>query len=273
MRRRGAWLACFAWLLLPCGAAGARQLDIPYGSDPAQTLDFYPGQGPGPHRLIVFFHGGGWTGGQKGVGRIIGYALNPAGYSVASVEYRLIPRTDIAGAMGDAAHAIAFLIAHAKEFDIDPAHFAVMGHSSGATMAALLGTDQSYLKQAGVDPHLLAAVVVLDGVFDLQANVEHFPSRQREQVFGTTEQGWRRFSPIVRMHEMQAHPRFCVAHEDSNPRFVEQEALFEAALKKQGEAVETVTAHGLTHGQLVREFDDQRQPMAGFAMACLKRAF
>ena len=34
---------------------------------------------------------------------------------------------------------------------------------------------------------------------------------------------------------MSAHPTFCVLHEDTNPRFVEQESIFESALRQHGE--------------------------------------
>jgi acetyl esterase/lipase len=262
-----------AALLLAAPRLAAQEKDIAYGTDPAQRLDFYPAPGKGPHFLVVFLHGGGWTGGQKGVGRIIASALNPAGYSVASVEYRKVPQTDIAGVMTDVARATAWLLRQPGRFGIDPSKYAVMGHSAGASMAALLGTDQAYLRQAGADPAHLAAVVVLDTVADVQANVTHFPSPHRQAVFGGDAAAWARYSPDAHVKEMRAHPRFCIVREDTNPRFVEQNSLFEAALKKQGEAVESVTAQGLTHGQLVRDFADTRLPMAGFTTGCLGRGF
>jgi acetyl esterase/lipase len=270
--KRAPYLGLLCALTLAQQAAAVDK-DIAYGQDPAQVLDFYPAPGVGRHRLVVFLHGGGWTGGPKGVGRIVARPLNAAGYSVASVDYRKVPQTDIAGALGDAARASAWLLGNSSRFGIDPSRFAIMGHSSGASMTALLGTDQSYLTAAGVDPSRLAAIVVLDGVADVKVNVTHFPGRHRLMVYGSDGKTWARYSPDTYLKDMRAHPRFCIVREDTNPRFVEQGGLFIAALKKNGDAVESVMASGLSHGELVRQFDDAQKPMAGFTLGCLGRAF
>jgi acetyl esterase/lipase len=276
--RRAAARAAALWLLAFGAHAKAQparqdvQRDIAYGADPAQRLDLYQASGPGPHRLAVWVHGGGWVAGDKrGAARLAG-PLREAGYTVATVDYRLVPQTDLGGAMTDLAQATAFLLNHAAQFQINPAHFAVMGHSSGAHMAALLGTDQSYLRAAGVDPAKLAVVITLDGVYDIRANVTHYPTAQRREVFGTDPALWSKYSPIDHLAGMTAHPEFCVLHEDTQPRFIEQAALFEAALRAHGEHFQTAIAPGLKHGQLVGEFGDPAEPMAGFVEGCLQAA-
>jgi arylformamidase len=271
-RRLFAGLFSIGWIVSATAAPPpGRQNDIPYGSDPEQVLDLYTPATPGPHKLVLFLHGGGWVKGAKGVGRKIAIPLTAAGYALASANYRLVPETDVAGAVSDAAQAVGFLLSHAAQFGLDPNRFAIMGHSSGAHMAALLGTDQSYLKRAGVDPAKLAAVITLDGVFDVKANLTHFPSETRQEVFGTDPKRWDYYSPVARMTGMQSHPEFCVVHEDTNPRFIEQEGLYEDALRQHGEHLTTETAHGLSHAQLVQEFDNPAAPMAAFVLGCLKQ--
>ncbi len=247
------------------------QRNIAYGPDPAQSLDLYPAA-PGAHPLVIYVHGGGWVGGNKGGGRRIALALNAAGYTVASIGYRLVPQSDVAGAMQDLAQATAYLQAHALQLGIVPAHFAVMGHSSGAHMAALLGTDQSYLRRAGVDPAKLAVVITLDGVYDIKTNVTHYPSSTRTEVFGMDPQDWARYSPIDHIADMTSHPLFCPLHEDHVQRFVEQAAEFEAALTQHKEHFVSAVAPGLNHGQLVGEFDNPAEPMQAFTLECLKKA-
>ena len=139
-------------------------------------------------------------------------------------------------------------------------------------MVALLGTDSSYLRHAGVDPAGLRAVVTLDGVFDVKANLTHYPSEKREKVFGDDPAAWARVSPVDLIAGMTTHPRFCLVHEDRVPRFIEQEGLFEAALKKHGETVQAVVAPGLSHVQLVKKFADASEPMASFTLGCLAAA-
>jgi acetyl esterase/lipase len=274
------------WLLfalaapLPCFAQPVRanlpritDPDVPYGSDPKQTLDLYRPASGKPARLIVFLHGGGWRGGDKNLGRFLAGPLLAQGYAVASLNYRLAAPIPPSAEVQDAALGIAYLQHNAARFGLDGGRFAVMGHSSGAHMVALLGVDAGYLRRAGVDPATLAAVVTLDGVFDVHANLTDFPNERRERVFGNDPAAWKAISPVDLLGAMQTHPRFCLAHEDTKARFVEQEKLFETALHARGEAVETVNAPGLGHAALARWFTVPGQPMAGFVLGCLGRAF
>ncbi len=258
------------WLVV-CAPAFAQTVDrdISYGSDPLQQIDLYHAPVTGPAKLVVFVHGGGWIGGNKRAARQIAPALVQQGYAVASIGYRSYPQVPLTGMLQDTANGIAYLLHHAARFGIDPSRFAIIGHSSGAHMVAVLGTDAGYFARAGVDPHTLAAVVPLDGVFDIGAEMRDYPQAQREGVFGADPAAWKLVSPVDLLGSMTAHPRFCLVHEDTNARFVEQEELFEAALKKRGEPVRVVTAHGLTHGDLVTRFADPAEPMLGFTLGCL----
>jgi len=122
-------------------------------------LDLYlpPGENPAP--LIVYIHGGAWTGGdQKRTRGVERFAER--GFAVASIEYRLsyipddvedafwIPESnDVNGPRGkfpdhivDVKAAIRWLRAHADEYNLDPDRVAAWGSSAGAHLAALAGT-------------------------------------------------------------------------------------------------------------------------------------
>jgi arylformamidase len=267
-----------ALLLLLLGTAARAQPPLPaqaaiaYGADPAQTLDLRTPAKPGPHRLVVFLHGGGWTAGTKAVGGRIAPPLLQAGYAVASVEYRKVPQTGPAGALSDAAHAVAYLLAHARQYDLYPDRFALLGHSSGAHMVALLATDPAYLRNAGVDPAHLAAAITLDGVFNVTANLTNYPSEQRFAAFGNDPVTWKHYSPTDLLATSGMHPQFCVLHEDRNQRFVEQAGLFEAALRRANTPFSSTIVHGYKHGQLAQQFADPNTPMAPFVLGCLGHA-
>ena len=124
-------------------ASGAVQRNLAYGTDRDQVLDLYHPKGGRPAHLVVYLHGGGWIHGQKGTGRRIAPPLIAHGYAVASIGYRLFPRGKVADAVGDAARAVAYLLANAQRLELDPTNFSLLGHSSGAHIAALLGTDPS----------------------------------------------------------------------------------------------------------------------------------
>ena len=65
--------------------------DVSYGRQAKNVLDFWKAEGDGPRPLLVYIHGGGWTGGDK--------KQNPArirpflkmGISYAAVNDRLCP--------------------------------------------------------------------------------------------------------------------------------------------------------------------------------------
>jgi acetyl esterase/lipase len=144
-----------------------RRHDLAFGPDPQQRLDVYVPEGPAPARpLIVFWHGGRWSFGDKSNYRFVGATLAQAGYVTVVANYRHFPRVKMPGFMDDAAHAAAWAATHAAEFDADPQRLYLMGHSAGAHMAALLALDPRYFAAAGQPPRQLAGVIGLSGAYD-----------------------------------------------------------------------------------------------------------
>jgi acetyl esterase/lipase len=253
-------------------AGTIRYLDVPYGPEPVQAADIYVPEAPGPHRLAVWIHGGSWTMGGKGGRQALARCLNAEGFALASLGYRKAPETDIAGCMEDVAAAVAFLVAQADRFGLDTRRFALMGHSSGGHMAALLAIDPVYLRAAGVDPARVAAVITLDGVFDVGDQLRRYPRTTSPAVFGTEPARWDDFSPCHRLADMQGSPLFGLMREDTERRFGEQGDLFEAALLRHGARFVTALAPGLNHGEILSRFGEPDQPMAAFFVTCLRQA-
>ena len=63
----------------------------------------------------------------------------------------------------DVAAAIARLVREADQLDIDPGRIILSGHSAGAHLAALVGTDPRYLGAHRLPISILDGVVLLDG--------------------------------------------------------------------------------------------------------------
>jgi acetyl esterase/lipase len=90
--------------------------------------------------LVVYFHPGGWRGGDKS-GAILSsdhVMFYQLGFAVASVDYRLAPRFRFPAQIQDAKLAIRFLRRNAAALGIDPERIGVWGPSSGAYLAFLL---------------------------------------------------------------------------------------------------------------------------------------
>lgn len=144
-----------------------RHPDIPYGADPQHRLDVYVPDAPPavPRPVIAFWHGGRWTSGDKADYRFVGAALTELGYVAVLPNYRHYPAVKMPGFMEDTASAGRWAAAHAGEYGADPSRLFLMGHSSGAHMAALATLDPRYFAAGGPAPHI-AGLIGLSGPYD-----------------------------------------------------------------------------------------------------------
>lgn len=173
-----------------------------YGAHPRQRLDYHPANGSRRAPVILFVHGGGWTAGDKAAGG----AQKPLhftarGFAYASVNYRLVPDATVEDQAADIAAAIAWLRGNARRLAIDPGRIVLMGHSSGAHLAALVASDPRYLRAAGVPFDSVRAAILLDGAgYDVAAVMKHVGAvitRHYEPAFGPEPARRRRLSPIA----------------------------------------------------------------------------
>jgi acetyl esterase/lipase len=126
---------------LPAGFVAKYDVKYVPDGDAAQTLDiYYPEDKTAPPRpLLVWIHGGGWSGGSKAGMPYLGQLTN--GYVVASIEYRFSQKAVFPAQIQDCQAAIRFLRANADKYRIDPAKVGVGGGSAGGHLAALVGTS------------------------------------------------------------------------------------------------------------------------------------
>jgi acetyl esterase/lipase len=145
-----------------------RHRDVAYGADPQQRLDVYvPSQVlVEPRPLVVFWHGGRWTFGDKADYRFVGAALAGLGYVAVLPNYRHYPAVKMPGFMDDAALAGLWAAAHSEEYGADADRLYLMGHSSGAHMAALVTLDPRYFADAGRPVPRIAGIIGLSGPYD-----------------------------------------------------------------------------------------------------------
>jgi acetyl esterase len=127
------------------GAAGPlrARLFVPY--EPYEPRDDVPG------RLVVYYHGGGWTAGDLDTHEQPCRLLaKSAGARVLSVEYRLAPEHRFPAPVEDALASFRDAVAQAEALGIDPARIAVAGDSAGAHLAAV--TARSCAADGGPAP-------------------------------------------------------------------------------------------------------------------------
>lgn len=133
-----------------------------FNADPIDTIDYaldidYVGDGVREHRLdvlrpkdaptplpvYVYFHGGGWTSGDKAP--LTRYCASQAtasdgheGMVVVNVNYRRAPRFTMAHMLHDANSALAWVDEHIAGLGGDPRRIVLGGDSAGGQISALV---------------------------------------------------------------------------------------------------------------------------------------
>ncbi|HUG71311.1 MAG TPA: alpha/beta hydrolase [Pirellulaceae bacterium] len=131
-----------------CGEDKAKPLapthaDVSYGPHARNVIDFYQAEGDGPRPLLVYIHGGGWTGGDKKQAEAAFKPFLDKGISYAAINYRLTGIAPLPAPVHDAARGIQFVRSKAKEWNINSDRIALTGGSAGActSMWILLHDD------------------------------------------------------------------------------------------------------------------------------------
>lgn len=101
----------------------------------ALRLDILCPGGPGPHPVLVYFHGGGFAVGSKRTHRAVAAAYASRGYLVCNVDYRLAPQHRFPAAIQDACAAWIWAGKHVGDHGGDRHRMAVAGESAGANLA------------------------------------------------------------------------------------------------------------------------------------------
>ncbi len=89
--------------------------------------------------VVIYIHGGGWSGGDRSIGLPFSIAFARGGYFACTISYRLSGQAVFPAQIHDVKSAVRFIRAHAEELAIDPNRIGVWGHSAGGHLSALLG--------------------------------------------------------------------------------------------------------------------------------------
>lgn len=178
-------IALFAPLLPPVDEAMVRR-DLSYGPDARHRLDLFgAGQGGPPSRpILVFLHGGGFIGGDKGAAGApfynnIGAWAADQGWLGVTATYRLAPAHPWPAGAEDVARLIAWVKGQAREWGADPGRIVLMGQSAGAAHVAAYVGGQGFAETAATS---LAGAIMLSGLYDVPSAARN---PYQDAYFGT----------------------------------------------------------------------------------------
>lgn len=205
------------------------------GVDPERlSLDVYAREGLANAPVILYAHGGGWSRGSKAQALFKPGVLVPAGYLFVSMNYRFRPEAELREMGLDVATAAMWLKRNAKKYGGDPERIVLMGHSAGAHLVSAVGTDESYLEQAGGSLSDLRGVISLDtAMYNVPLQMEGSGGIQKE-AFGTDPAVWLEVSPWHHIEADKGIPAFLLFISDGRREASTQPIPFTERLKAAG---------------------------------------
>lgn len=225
--------------------------DIPYStatdhySKDRCKLDVYVPEGAGKDLpVVVWFHGGGLTGGSK----YIPDQLKDKGLIVVTVNYRLMPKVTIDACIDDAAAAVAWTYKNIASYGGDSSKIVVSGHSAGGYLTAMIGLEKKWLAKYGVDPDKLAALVPFSGQM-----ITHFAHRDMNGI-GNLQPTVDEFAPLYHVRGGSCPPIVLITGDREIELFgrYEENAYMYRMLKLVGHKDVTLyELDGFDHGTMV----------------------
>jgi CubicO group peptidase (beta-lactamase class C family)/acetyl esterase/lipase len=234
--------------------------DIPYyagkDADPERNkLDLYLPKGRKDFPVLFWVHGGALRTGDRKNTQPLGETFAKQGIAFVTTGYRLSPAIKHPAHIEDVARAFAWTVGNITKHGGRADAVFVSGHSAGASLAALLATDESYLKA-----HELAFSNI-KGVISVSGVQRHEFNEQWTDTFGTTPGAFANASPLN--HVGARHPPFLIlfAEKDNDDVRISSAELGELLAKQKIEET-VINVRNRDHGGIIREIPKAGDPTA-----------
>jgi acetyl esterase/lipase len=246
-------------------AAPTVTADIQYATTAAGEplrLDLYAPESGAGAPLIVWVHGGAWENGNKSA-----MPLAPVierGFAVASLDFSPASKAPFPGQIHEIKAAIRFLRAQAKQYGYDASRIAIAGASSGAHLAAVVGTSNGHRELEGAlgshrgessNVQAIVSYFAATNLTTILAQSTPFGLGIREpalkRLLGAApkdaEPLARLASPVFQVD--RSDPPLLLFHGDQDPQMpINQSHELEGAYERQGLKADFVVVHGAAHG-------------------------
>jgi acetyl esterase/lipase len=262
--------------LLPVGAlwllaapalaqtASSVQADISYAesaSGEPLRFDLYLPEAAGAP-LLVWIHGGAWEAGNKSAMPLAPFIER--GFAVASLDFSPASKARFPGQIHEIKAAIRFLRAQAQRYGYDARRIGIAGASSGAHLAAVVGTSNGHAELEGTlgeqrgessEVQAIVSYFAATNLTTILAQSTPFGLNIREpalvRLLGATPKD---AEPLARLaspvfHVDAGDPPLLLLHGDQDPQMpINQSHELEGAYEKAGLDVELIVVHGAAHG-------------------------
>jgi triacylglycerol lipase len=203
--------------------------DITYGSADRNLLDLFVADGAtGSRPVLVFVHGGGFTGGNKSTPGSPFYDNVPLwaarnGLVGVNMTYRLAPQHPWPAGPEDVGAALRWVADNISKYGGDPSKIVLFGHSAGATHAGTYAAMPQFHGPKGLG---IAGLILTSGIYDITT----FPVNDGYRSYiGNDTSLYAERSPIAGLSKLSV-PSLVVYAELDPPPFIPQFEKLVAAM-------------------------------------------
>jgi arylformamidase len=238
---------------------------IAYGEATVERFDLYAARAV--HAPVcVFVHGGAWRQGEAK-----DYAAAAELFIGAGIHYAVLDFDNVITTGGELTpmadqvrRAIAFIYRHASSFGGDPNRIFIVGHSSGAHLAAVaLTTDWG--ATFGLPNDIIKGGIVCSGMYDLVP----VSLSARSNYVNFTPQLIDELSPIRHVDRL-ACPVLIACGNYETPEFQRQSREFNSAAAKAGKEVHLLVGDGYNHFELIETLGNPYGPLGRAALRLMR---
>lgn len=236
---------------------------LKYGPSDIQMVDIWGPDKPNG-KILIFIHGGAWSGGSAAEYSFVAKPFLDAGVTVVIPDFATVQ--EVNGSLEPMAaqirNLIAFTFRSARSWGANPKQIFIAGHSSGSHLAAVaLTSDWSPLD---LKQDILKGGVLLGGIYDLK------PVRlsSRSRYINFTDGMEESMSPQRNLKNLSAPLTLAYGLKES-PEFKRQTVDFASALQRAKKKVEVITSD-LNHFELLESLANPDSPIFQAALKIMK---
>lgn len=225
-------------------------------------LDVFAPKGKEKYPTIVWFHGGGLTGGIRKSGEALAKHCTAKGVGVVLAGYRLSPKVKCPVYIEDAAAAVAWTIKNITKHKGDPNRVFVSGHSAGGYLTAMIGLDKKWLAKHEIK------ITEIAGLIPIAAQMVTHSTIRKEN--GKTKAYVDAFAP---MHHARADcaPVLCIVGDMDSPDRIDESQMFNTVMQKAGHKHCNIQiVKGRNHGSIAGMFAKDNDEVAAMMLAFVK---
>lgn len=213
--------------------------------------------------VIVYIHGGSFCLGDKvSSAGTMPQVFASKGFVFVSIDYRLSPAAHFPAHAQDVASAITWIHNSIGRYGGDPKKMFLLGHSAGAQLAALVSSDERYLRRHGLGLKTVSGVVLLDGgAFDVTAALLSDKRRPvNSPAFGRNPAVWRQASPVSHVKAGKNIPPFLIYYLPLTLQSTEQNSKLIRALRRARVPIDVHVIANKNHRQINESLGNPDDP-------------